>query len=58
MKTKGTEGTQTIEHDWDRIKLSTDRYKVSKMSIKVFTYKIIEDGTWIRCAKCGKLIKI
>ena len=54
----GTEGTQKIEHDWDNIKLPTDRYKVSKMEIKIFTYKIIEDGAWIRCAKCGELIKI
>lgn len=42
---KGTEGTQIIEHDWERIKNTTDRYKVSKMEIKIFRYKIIEDNT-------------
>ena len=45
MKIKGTEGTQIIEHDWDRIKNTTDRYKVSKMRIEVFRYKIIENNT-------------
>lgn len=43
MGTKGTEGTQKIEHDWDNIKLPTDRYKVSRMEIKIFRYKIIEE---------------
>ncbi len=43
METKGTEGTQIIGHDWGRIKNSTDRYKVSKMEIKIFRYKIIEE---------------
>jgi len=43
METKGTEGTQTIEHDWDKIKLPTDKYKVSKMEIKIFRYKIIKE---------------
>lgn len=43
METKRTEGTQVIEHDWDKIKNSTDRYKVTKMRIKIFRYKIIEE---------------
>jgi len=58
MEIKGTGGTQIIEHDWERIKNSTDRYKVSKTRIEIFTYKIIEDGIWIRCAKCGGLIEV
>jgi len=43
MDIKRTEGTQIIEHDWDKIKNSTDKYNISKMSIKIFRYKIIED---------------
>lgn len=43
MEIKRTEGTQIIEHDWERIKNSTDRYKVSKTEIKIFRYKIIEE---------------
>ena len=43
METGSTEGVQAIEHNWDRIKNSTDRYKVTKMEIKIFTYKIIEE---------------
>ena len=43
MKIEGTEGTEIIEHDWDRIKLPTDKYRVSKTRIEVFEYKIIED---------------
>jgi len=43
METKRTEGAQVIGHDWERIKNSTDRYKVTRMEIKVFKYKIIEE---------------
>ena len=43
MDRKGTEGTQIIEHDWDRIKLPTDKYKISKTEIKIFRYKVIEE---------------
>jgi len=45
MKTKRTEGNQIIEHDWDKIKNSTDKYKETRMRIKIFRYKIIEEGT-------------
>jgi len=38
--TQKTEGTQIIEHDWDRIKNTTDKYKVSKMSEEIFEYEI------------------
>lgn len=43
MATKKTEGTQIIKHDWDRIKNTTDKYITSKMKIKIFKYKILEE---------------
>ena len=46
--TNRTEGTKIIEHDWDRIKLPTDKYGVSKMRIKIFRYKIIGGNTYVR----------
>jgi len=45
MEIKGTEGTGIIKHDWGRIKNSTDRYRITEMRVKVFRYKIIEEGT-------------
>ena len=43
MESKGTEGTKTIEHDWDRIKNTDDKYTVSKMKIIIYKYTIIAE---------------
>ena len=43
MENKGTQGTQIIEHDWEKIKLPTNKYTVSKMRINIFRYRIVEE---------------